>query len=348
MMDDRLLPLGKLKSELLEKLLKRFPLDDPAVLIGPKIGEDAAVIDFGDQCLVLGSDPVTFTTREIGWYAMNVNANDIAVMGARPRWFLATVLLPENKTSTELVESIFSQLHLAGKELGISIVGGHTEITSGIEHPIVVGSLIGQVARDKLVTSSGAKIGDDVVLIKGIAIEGTSIIAREKEKELLQAGFSKEFISKCQSFLHNPGISVLQEALIINEVGKINCMHDPTESGLAGGIREIALASEVGMVLRRNKISIYAESKILCNHFGLDPLGLIASGALLCTLDISLTPLLASKLIERGISFSVFGRVVEQERGLTFEDMENAPLPIFDQDEITKVISGQGPVKGEK
>lgn len=341
-MNDRFLPVGKLKTELLEKYLSRFPLTDPKVLVGPKIGEDAAVIDFGGQYLVVASDPVTFATQEIGWYAINVNANDIAVMGARPQWFLATILLPENKTTPDLVENIFNQLHQAGQELGISIVGGHTEITTGIDHPIVVGSMLGLAAHDKLVTSSGAKVGDDILLIKGIAIEGTSIIATEKEQELLQAGLPKEFLKKCQAFLHNPGISVLQEALFINEITKIHCMHDPTESGLAGGLREIALASGVGLALRREKIEIYRETEIICRHFALDPLGLIASGALICTLDGSQTTRLATKLTERGISFSIIGKVVEKEKGLTFEDMGNTPCPVFDQDEIIKVIGVHG------
>lgn len=340
-MREDFLPLGKLKGEYLERFLKNLSQPDPRVVIGPKLGEDAAVIDFGDRYLVAASDPVTFATEEIGWYAININANDVAAMGAKPRWFLATILLPENKATLHLVDDIFNQLQLAGKELGIAIVGGHTEITRGIEHPIVVGGLIGEVEPDKVVSCSGAEIGDDIVLIKGIAIEGTSIIAREKENELVASGYSEEFISHCQGFIHNPGISILREALFVNEATKINCMHDPTESGLAGALREIALASAVGVEVWRERVLIYPETQQLCDHFGLDPLGLISSGALLATLEPSETLKLTSKLSEAKMSFSLIGKVVEKERGLKFKDLGGIPLPVFDQDEITRLYSDQ-------
>ncbi|UCC65859.1 MAG: hypothetical protein JSV36_22485, partial [Anaerolineae bacterium] len=225
------MPLGKLPHEQLAHLLERYATDDPHLLVGPGLGEDATVIDlghdFGDRLLVAKTDPITFASDEIGWYAVNVNANDVACMGATPRWFLATLLLPEGRTDDALVERIFGQIGRACAALGISLAGGHTEITYGLDRPIVVGHMLGEVARDRLVTTSGAQVGDVLLLTKGIAVEATAIIAREKAEEL--AGrFSAGFLARCQSFLRDPGISVVRDAQAALAAGRVHAMHDPT------------------------------------------------------------------------------------------------------------------------
>jgi len=178
------IPVGKLPADLLRDLLDRYATADPRVVVGPAVGEDAAIIDMGDRYLVAKTDPVTFATDEIGWYAVHVNANDLACSGATPRWFLATLLLPESGTTPGLVETIFDQIAQACRPLGISLCGGHTEITYGLERPIVVGQMLGEVAPDGYVTSSGAQVGDALLLTKGIAVEGTALVAREKREEL--------------------------------------------------------------------------------------------------------------------------------------------------------------------
>jgi hydrogenase expression/formation protein HypE len=174
-----MLPIGKLPADLLARLLEKTPVQDPQVLLGPGIGVDCAVIDAGSTLLVVKSDPITFTTEDIGWYAVQVNCNDIATTGATPRWFLATLLLPENGTTPELVENIFDQLSAACKDSEISLVGGHTEITYGVDRPILMGTLIGEVERERLVTPRGARPGDRLLLTKGVPIEATAILARE-------------------------------------------------------------------------------------------------------------------------------------------------------------------------
>ena len=191
------LPLGKLKLELLEKLLNKYQSpQDPRLIVGPEIGEDAVVIDFGDRYLVAKTDPITFATDEIGWYAVHVNANDIATRGAKPKWFQSTILLPEGKTTEELIDRIFNQISSVCNELEVAVVGGHTEISYGLDRPIIVGCMFGEVKKEKLVTTSGAKVGDDLILKKGIVIEGTSIIAREKQEELRKRGWVKGKSSK--------------------------------------------------------------------------------------------------------------------------------------------------------
>ena len=186
-MEDRsFLSLGKLPIELLSELIAKYPgRRSDRVVVGAKVGEDAAVIDFSETYLVVKTDPITFVSEDIGWYALNVNANDIATMGAEPRWFLATVLLPEGSSTPELVEEIFSSIHRAASSLGIAVCGGHTEVTYGLDRPVISGTMLGEVPKDRLVRSDGAGPGDVIILTKGLAIEATSIIAREKREDLL-------------------------------------------------------------------------------------------------------------------------------------------------------------------
>src|SRR5207302_11410287 len=173
------LPVGKLPAELLQRLFAKYVTADPRVIVGPQVGEDAAVLDMGDRYLVATTDPITFATDEMGWYALHVNANDLAVRGATPRWFLCTVLLPEGKSREAEVEQLFAEVSLACQSVGVSLVGGHTEVTAGLPRTIVSGTMLGEVAKDKLVTTGGAYVGDTVLVTKGVPLEGASIIARE-------------------------------------------------------------------------------------------------------------------------------------------------------------------------
>ena len=202
------LPTGKLPAELLQTVLAKHATRDPRVVVGPRIGEDAAVIDLGDRYLVAAADPITFATDELGWYALHVNANDVVVRGATPRWFLATVLLPAGATDEDSVRTLFEQLGEACETLEVALVGGHTEITPGIDRPLIAGTMLGEVAKDKLVTTGGARVGDAIVLTKGVPLEGAAIIAREKEAALLERGVRPAVIRKAKAFLRTPGISV--------------------------------------------------------------------------------------------------------------------------------------------
>lgn len=338
-MEKEILPLGKLDFRLLEKLLKKYQSKpDPRVVVGPKLGEDAAIIDYPDRYLVVKTDPVTFATEEIGWYAVQVNANDIATRGATPKWFQAAILLPENKTTEELVERIFTQISQACDELNVAVIGGHTEISHGLDRPIIVGCMLGEVKKEKLVSTSGAKPGDAVILTKGIAIEGTSIIAREKEAKLKMRGYQKGFIQRCQNLLYGPGISVVKDALVANQL-EVHSMHDPTEGGLTAGLYEIALASQVGLLIRKESIPILRESAVLCKEYDLDPLKTIASGALLIVVPPENSRRIVSLLRKNGINASPIGEVKEQSFGIkitTGHEIED--LEFSTRDEITKIF----------
>lgn len=334
-----LLPAGKLPNTLLDRLLRRFTADDPRLLVGPQMGVDAAVIDMGATYLVAKTDPITFATAEIGWYAVNVNANDIAVMGATPRWFMATVLLPAGQATPALAEAIYDQLAAACAELGVALAGGHTEITVGLDRPIVSGTMLGEVAPDRLVRSSGVQPGDDLVLVGQIPIEGTALIAREKEADLLARGFDGALLRRAQNFLHDPGISVVRAARLAVAAAAVHAMHDPTEGGLATGLWEMAQASNVGMAVDFDAVPVPPESQALCAAYELDALGVIASGALLVALPPAGSGRLLAACQAMGLPAHVIGQATAHNSDLTARRGGQAvPYPQFAVDEIARIF----------
>ena len=336
----RLQKTGKLEIGVLKKFLDRNTVLDPRVVIGPEIGEDAAVIDPGrdiDRYWVVTSDPVTFTAEKIGYYGVVVNLNDIATMGAVPRWFSATLLFPEG-SDLKGIERVFRQVRDACRRFKVSLIGGHTEITPGIEKMILSGHMIGEVKKDKLVTAGGAKSGDLLLLVKGVCIEGTSIMAREKEDELLKRGIPSSIIRKAKRFIFDPGIDVLRPARIACGVASIHAMHDPTEGGLINGMIEMAWASDTEIEVDLEKVLIYQESRILCQEYGIDPLGAIASGALLLAVPPSSLLPIQGAFRKNSIPFRVIGRVKKgPPRVLRIDQKGRKELKPLPRDEILKI-----------
>ncbi len=331
-------PIGKLPPEDLAKLLSKYAPHDPRLIVGASIGEDAAVIDMGDRYLVAKTDPITFATDEIGWYAVNVNANDVSCTGANPRWFLATLLLPENKSTPELVEGIFEQINSACVELGISLAGGHTEITYNLDRPLVIGQMLGEVEPGKMLTTAGAQVGDELILTKGIAIEATAIIANEMRSQLLKR-FNNDDLNRYANFLRNPGISVVKDAAVAVAAGGVHALHDPTEGGVATGLHELAQAARVGLEIIEDQLPYRPETLALCHHFGLNPLGVIASGALLIAADPQFSVKIVDDLAQAGIEAGVIGRVQPPEKGcLLIGKAGVRPLATFARDEITRLF----------
>jgi hydrogenase expression/formation protein HypE len=337
---DRLLPTGKLPLDLLDRLLGRCGVQHERLITGPGVGEDVAVIDMGSTYMVVKTDPITFATDQIGWYAVHVNANDVATSGARPLWMLNTLLLPEGRTTATMVEDIFAQLRRAAESLGIYLVGGHTEVTHGLDRPIVVGVLIGEVSKERLLTTAGAREGDAVVLVKGIPIEAVAIIAHEKADELRARGYDQATIDRYRRFLHDPGISVLEAAGIAADAPGVHAMHDPTEGGLATGLQELALAAGTGLWLDADSIPVLPEAKRLCAEFGLDPLGAIASGALIVAVDEGQTESLLARYRRAQIPAANIGRLTDAESGLRMvRQGQEQPLVQFEVDEITRIFA---------
>ena len=336
---EKILPVGKLEMAFLSSLLGRFTDHDEGVVIGAKVGEDAAVLDFGDRYLVTKTNPITFPTDEIGWYLVNVCVNNMVVRGVRPRWMLNCILLPEGKTTPEMVEGIFRQIYEACHAVDVIVVGGHTEGTHNLERPIVVGNLIGDVAQDGLVATGGARVGDVVLITKAVGIEGTSIIAREMADDLRKKGLSEKLILRAQHFLFDPGIGVYHEALAAAETGWVNSMTDATEGGLATALHEMSEASGVGLQIDAEKIPVMPETHEICEAYGLDPIGLIASGMLILTTSPTRVEGLSHQLSALGVACTPIGVVTLADEGRLLETQgQVSALPYFAVDELTKIL----------
>jgi hydrogenase expression/formation protein HypE len=336
-MSDRILPLGKLPPDLLAQVLAKSPVTDPRVILGPGIGMDCAVVDAGRHLLVFKSEPITFVTDSLGWYAVQVSVNDIATTGATPRWLLTTLLLPEGQTTPEMVWKIGEELFSACRSLGISLIGGHTEITHGLANPILVATLIGEVERERLITPRGAQAGDIVLLTKGVPIEGTAILAQEFPLRLAQT-FSQEDITRAARFLFDPGISVLRDAQIALATGGVTAMHDPTEGGLSAALWELSKASGHSLVVNMEAVPVPELSGRICRTFGLDPYAAIASGALLLTARPASAPAISQALEEAGIRCTLIGRVEDGEGVWTEQHGTRTLLTYPERDEITRVF----------
>ena len=329
---------GKLDPDFLEKLIQSFTSTDDRILVGSKIGEDATVIDMGKNVLIAKTDPITFVTDQIGYYAVQVNANDIACMGGDPKWFLATLLLPEHIRENE-INAIFAQISSACKKDRIAFCGGHTEVTLGLDRPIVIGQMLGEAEKANVVLKSNARENDHIVLAKQIPIEATAIIAREKASEL-KKHCSDEFIRRCQNYLFEPGIGVRDAAKIAMGNARVHAMHDPTEGGLATALHELAHAAGLGVLIDFSEILFSSEGKELCEHFDLNPLGVIASGSLIVVVPPEdVHPLLAA-YHNAGIIAGDIGIFKNHTFGkkLQIENKQIA-LPIFPRDEIVKIFS---------
>jgi hydrogenase maturation factor len=334
------LKAGKLPVGLLERLLAGIRTS-PRVLIGGGIGRDAAVIEFSEETerlLVAKTDPITFATDRIGWYAVNINANDIACMGADPVWFLATVLLPEN-CEEALAAAIFSQIQQACDELEVALVGGHTEVTVGIDRPLIAGCMLGEVPRSRLIRPESAVIGDLLVLTQGIAIEGTAVLAREAPLELRAAGVDPGTVESARRMLDDPGVSVVQAARVLRDIDAVHALHDPTEGGLATAICELATAAGLGLRLSSENIPVFPETAGICQALGLDPLGLLASGSLLAAVDPSGIEAVTEELDAFGIPNSVIGELISPDEGFISTSLAgDEPLKMFERDELARYL----------
>ena len=337
------LPVGKLKHDFLKELLPTYNRNAD-VVVGPQLGEDAAVIALGDNYLVATSDPITFATEDIGWYVVCVNSNDIAAMGAVPKWLLVTLLLPEDATTPAMVRDIMAQLTQACVAFDIALCGGHTEVTPAVTQPVVIGQMMGVTHKNALFTSADACVGDVLILTKGLGIEATAIIARECEKPLREK-YDVLFLEQAKNYLMDPGISVLKDAQIAIATGGVHAMHDVTEGGVATAVYELATASELGVIVYSDKLLgsplLYGDiTRTLCDMFGLNPLGVISSGAMLIASEPEKGETICQALGAAGINADIIGEFLPAEHGLWLEDTSGTrqPLPIFETDEIAKLL----------
>jgi hydrogenase expression/formation protein HypE len=272
------LPLGKIPVDLLKEVIfKNLGAKRDEVALGPAAGIDGAVIDVGSRSLIVSMDPITGALERIGWLAININANDVATFGVEPAFFVSCILLPE-KADRRTVETISVQMDEAARDLGVAIVGGHCEVTPGLANPIVVGCIVGVTEKGKYVTAAGAKLRDELILTKSVGIEGTAILASDRKEQLMKT-LGEKTLEKAAKF--DDQISVVKDATTAFKTGAVHAMHDPTEGGLAGGVHEMAEASNLGVEIFEDRIRVAPETAKICRFFGIDPLQLIASGSLL-------------------------------------------------------------------
>ncbi|MBN1265758.1 MAG: AIR synthase family protein [Anaerolineales bacterium] len=338
---DHTLLLGKLPLELMQTILSQISTND-TVLQGPGVGLDCAVINLQDLLLVVKSDPITFTAADIGWYAVHVNANDIATTGAQPSWFLATLLLPEGLTNDTLVRSIFGQIESACSSIGAVLVGGHTEVTAGLGRPIISGTMIGTTTKEQLKSPARVQPGDRLLLTKSIAIEAASILAQEFRDRLIQS-VPAEILKQASSFLYEPGLSVLPEARIASRFSGVHAMHDPTEGGLSGALWELSAAANVKLIIDKEQVPISREAELLCRAMQINPWEAIASGALLIAAAPQDAVVVQEQIRENGIRVSDIG-YAEDGQGVFLEGKPIKPLlPQPERDAIALLFEKDKP-----
>jgi len=326
---------GKIDSNLLRRSVLRYRGGhDPSVILGGSVGEDAALVSLRGKVLVLKTDPITGTISDIGRLSVHINANDVACSGGRPRWFLCDLLLPK-RSNARIIETIMRQVDKAARELGVAVVGGHTEITPGLKKPILVGCMVGIVDRGKYVTSHGAHPNHDLIMTKSAGIEGTSVIALDFSHKLR---LESKLMARAKAMRHS--ISIVREAMIATKTGGVSAMHDPTEGGLLQGIWEIAEASKVGFAVYESRIPIRKETVRICNSLDIDPLRLMSSGCLLISANKRKSRMIVQQLRRRGIQAEIIGTFVDRKKGrkLIRPDGSRLEIKASERDELYRVI----------
>jgi hydrogenase expression/formation protein HypE len=306
------LPAGKVPIKILKNVVFRYlGAHRSDVVMGPSIGEDAALVKVGRKLVVISGDPVTGAVEKVGWLAVHVNANDVASRGIRPLWFVSCILLPEHSRKN-IVQKICRQIDRAARELNVAVIRGHSEVTPGLLHPVVIGCILGLAERGKYVTSGGAKPQDKIILTKGVGIEGTAILASDRRR-VLNKVFGKEFTTRAEMYFNQ--ISVVKDALVAYRTGGVTAMHDPTEGGISCGLHELADASNVGFRVFEDKIIVNSETRAICDFFKVDPLQLISSGALIIIASPEKSEKIIQVLSNNEIQSAIIGEIVEARSG---------------------------------
>jgi hydrogenase expression/formation protein HypE len=336
---DRVLPVGKLSAVLMQRLLDHVGPLPPEVVVGPAVGEDACAIEVEAGVLVAASDPITLSGADIGRAVITINANDIAVTGVRPRWFLATVLLPVGTTESE-VERLFGDMRGTLSALGAVLVGGHTEVTNVVSNPVVVGHMLGMAQAGRIVTTSGVRPGDAIVQVGKVPIEGAAVLALEHAAALASA--PRTSVEAAAAAMDDPGISVVEAAIAAAELGA-TAMHDPTEGGLAAALWELASAARLALRIDRDRIDWFAPGLDVCRAAGADPWATLASGMLLAAFPQPGAGDAVQRLNARGYDAVIIGLA---ERGEGVRDTDGRPIPWPDRDEVARLLAANRPDHG--
>jgi hydrogenase expression/formation protein HypE len=307
---------------------------DRSILLGPGIGRDSAAVKHKSSVLIFTADPVTGTPSRIGQHSVEINANDIATAGARPRWYLCTILLPVG-TEEKSLKEITTEIHKTARRLGVSVVGGHTEATPRLNRPLISGFMIGET-HGRILTAGNGKAGDRIFLTKTAGLEGTAILARDKATLLKKRGFSERLLRTARGFQER--ISVVEEALLAARLSEVHALHDPTEGGVLNGLWEIAEASNLGIEVWADKIPVAPATQIICLTLGLDPLKLMSSGTLLLAVEASKHGTIQKALLKLPIRLTEVGKLTRRDKGrVLVKHGKRQALKAVSQDELYKL-----------
>lgn len=324
--------IGKVSETVLKRsIFKQIHTKRDEVLLGAGVGEDCAAVKLSPgEIFVISTDPITGTVKDVGMLAIQITANDLASSGAEPVGVMLTVLLPE-EIEEEDIREMMRQVEEACAHFHIQVMGGHTEVTRAVTQPVISVTGVGKVREDRLVSTAGAKPGQDILVTKWIGIEGTSIIAKEKEKELLER-FSQAFVDTAKGF--DQYLSVLPDSRIAVEHG-VSAMHDVTEGGIYGALWEVAEASGIGLEIDLKAIPICQETIEICEYFELNPYYLISSGCMLMAADQGHD--LVRKLEAAGIPAAVIGKATDGKARRIWNGGEESYLERPKTDELYKI-----------
>lgn len=325
--------IGKVPEAVLKRsVLKQIHNRREEVLVGASVGEDcAAIVTAEDEMLVMSTDPITGTVQDIGELAIQITINDLASAGAEPVGVMLTVLLPE-RISEQKLRYMIEQAEEACAKVNVQIMGGHTEVTKAVNQPLISVVGIGKAKKGKIISTAGARPGMDIVITKWIGLEGTSIIAKEKESELLTY-FTQTFLNQAKAF--DQMLSVLPEASVAVCHG-VAAMHDVTEGGIFGALWEMAEASGVGLEIDLKKIPIKQETIEICEFFEINPYELISSGSMLMAAEDGNT--IVHELQKAGIHAVVVGKAVTGNDRILYTEQERRFLEPPKSDELYKVV----------
>lgn len=329
-----MLEIGKIPPDILDRIIldriKDKGLKREDVVCRPKTGEDCAGIDIGNEICVLSTDPITGAGEEIGYLAVQINCNDIFSAGAEPVGILLTVLLPPNSTEEDL-QKIMEGVERGTKELGIEVLGGHTEVSDAVVRPVVSATVVGKTKNKKFVSTGGAEIGHKIVMTKYAGLEGTTIIAHDYEAKLLELGISDDVIKNAKSM--KDLLSVGVESKIAMDFD-VSAMHDVTEGGILGAVWEMGDCSGLGVKIYEKNILVKEETVEICKKCAVDYLKLISSGVMIIATENAQG--LVEALTNNGIDSAIIGEFFEGESILVTENGE-IPLKEPDSDEIYSV-----------
>lgn len=336
--------IGKINDDLFRRvILPATGAPDGRVVVGPKMGVDAAILKVGNQFMAVAEDPIFpvagLPLTEFGYFTVHIGASDVAITGIKPEFLTYSLLVPPDTPEADL-EATVTSIHATAQELGIAIVGGHTGYYPAVTIPIIGGITVWGYGTS-YITPAGAQVGDAVLLTKGAAVEASGLLALVYQERLHRQGIAPEVLQAAQKNVY--AMTVVKDALLAAATGGVHAMHDATEGGVLRGLWEIAQASGVGMFIRASDIFLAPGAGEVLSAFGLDPLSSISEGTLLLTCEAAAAPALLDTFALAGIAAAAIGEVTRPEKGCILSTPEGEkPFTAPPEDKFWEVFFAAG------